>query len=128
MSAAKKLEELDALSDDPFDNPPEKRTPLNFRVAATTKAHMDALLEIYRLEAGAVGRNPKDIDMTWLAELCLRSGIDIAWAKLAKRVGVDFQGAPSNPLEIAQMKKSILDKAKLTAELLQAPTKPHSKK
>lgn len=113
VAAVRQGEALDE-SVDYFDMPPEKRVPMNMRIPASLRAHLEAILELWKVVAETQGLDPDALDLTYVVERLLRVGVDGAWAQAAKEAGIE--GTPKTPVEIERFKERILEHARLRAE------------
>lgn len=105
---------------------PEKRVPLNFRVPASLKRDLQAIMDTWQWmaearadaeaeaskkpDAEAKARDVKDVDLTFVCERLLRIGLEGAWAQMGQRAGLE--GMPSSPSEWDRLRKSIVKRAK----------------
>lgn len=89
---------------------PEKRVPLNFRVPTSLKEQLQGVMKAWKWMAEARGRDPKDVDLTFVCERLLRGGLDAAWAQMGQ--SADLDGMPKTEEEWARLRKTIFKAAK----------------
>lgn len=78
----------------------ERRVALNFKVPETLKASLATLQRMWRLKAEAEGASEeeiKDIDLTFVCNELLSTGIDGAWEEVGAPAGLT--GAPKTDSE-----------------------------
>lgn len=93
-----------------YYRPPEKRIQLSFRVPESLRDHLDGLVRLWKALAEADGKDPKDIDLTYVCEQLLQVGVDGAWADVGQLAGL--QGMPTTEEEWARLTKAIAGRAK----------------
>ncbi len=85
---------------------PEKRVPLNFKVPEHVRERVEELVELYGLMHEARGKDKKDVDITHVCNDLIEWGIDVAWATIGKKAGIE--GMPQNADEWDRLKKALV--------------------
>lgn len=91
-----------------------KRVALNFKVPEALKANLELVKRLWALRAEVDGAAPdeiRDIDLTYVCNQLLDSGIDGAWEELGSEVGLS--GAPKNEQEWAALQAALEAKRQL---------------
>lgn len=103
-----------ALDDVPYFEPPEKRVRLNFKVPASLRAKLEAVMRLWKIRAEANGRDPEDIDLTFVCARLLAVGVDGAWAEAGQLAGLS--GMPSSEEEWKVLTRAIQKEAQASSK------------
>lgn len=93
-----------------YYRPPEKRVQVSFKVPESLRAHLDGLVRLWKVLAKADGKDPDDIDLTYVCEQLLQVGVDGAWADVGQLAGLT--GMPTTEEEWARLIRAIETRAK----------------
>lgn len=73
-----------------YYEPPKRKVQIGpFRVDPDIRRGLEALVQLWRVEAQAKGDDPKDFDLTYTATRLLTVGLDGAFAEILQEIGLE---------------------------------------